>query len=96
MKQPAVYILASKRNGTLYTGVTSKLSQRIWEHKNHIIAGFTEKYHVDILVYYERHQDMYSAITREKQIKKWDRKWKLWLIEEINPEWDDLYKQIVS
>jgi putative endonuclease len=96
MKQPAVYILASKRNGTLYTGVTSKLPQRIWEHKNHIIAGFTEKYHIHILVYYELHQDMYSAITREKQIKKWDRKRKLWLIEEFNPEWDDLYKQIVS
>jgi len=91
MKQPAVYILASKRNGTLYTGVTSDLLKRIWEHKNEGVKGFTKKYHVHLLVYYEVHPEMYSAIEREKQIKKWDRKRKLYLIEEKNPEWRDLY-----
>ena len=95
MKQPAVYILASKRNGTLYTGVTSDLPKRIWEHKNNIIAGFTKKYHVHLLVLYELHPDMYSAINREKQIKKWKRAWKLRLIEHYNPEWNDLYAHIV-
>jgi putative endonuclease len=95
MKQPAVYMLASKRNGTLYTGVTSDLPKRIWEHKNNVIAGFTKKYHVHMLVFYELHPDMYSAITREKQLKKWERKWKLRLIEHYNPEWNDLYERIV-
>ena len=96
MKYPAVYILASKKNGTLYTGVTSNLPKRIWEHKNNIIAGFTKKYHVHILVYYELHKNMDSSIVREKQIKKQQRKWKLRLIKEFNPQWDDLYKHIVS
>ena len=70
-KQPAVYILASQPNGTLYTGVTSDLIKRIWEHKNHLVKGFSEKYNITLLVYFELHGDMYAAITREKQIKKW-------------------------
>ena len=80
-KQPAVYILASKRNGTLYIGVTSDLQKRTWEHKNNAIEGFTKKYGVHQLVYYELHGDMLSAITREKQMKKWNRAWKLEVIE---------------
>ncbi|OGT34001.1 MAG: hypothetical protein A2W28_10620 [Gammaproteobacteria bacterium RBG_16_51_14] len=86
-KQPAVYIVASKRNGTLYTGVTSDIVKRIWEHKNYLTEGFTKQYHVHQLVWYELHDDMESAITREKQIKKWRRAWKLGLIEEHNPAW---------
>jgi putative endonuclease len=86
-KQPAVYILASKRNGTLYVGVTSDLRKRAWTHKNDLIEGFTRKYGVHLLVYYELYEDMVSAITREKQIKKWNRAWKLELIEEQNPDW---------
>ena len=93
-KHPAVYILASKRNGTLYTGVTSDLLKRIWEHKNNFIDGFTKKYQVHLLVYFELHEDMQTAITREKQIKKWNRKWKINLIEEQNPQWDDLWDNI--
>jgi putative endonuclease len=76
-KQPAVYILASGRNGTLYIGVTSDLQKRIWEHKNDLIEGFTKRYSVHRLVFYELHDEMLSAITREKQIKKWKRDWKL-------------------
>jgi putative endonuclease len=94
MKQPTVYILASKRNGTLYIGVTSDLVKRIWEHKNQLVEGFTKKYHVQQLVYFERHQDMLSAITREKQLKKWNRAWKIALIEEGNPDWRDLWEVI--
>jgi len=93
-KQFYVYILASKRNGTLYTGVTSNLVQRVWQHKNNVIEGFTQKYNVKILVYYEAHANSEGAITREKQIKKWRRNWKLRLIEEKNPHWNDLYKDI--
>jgi len=93
-KEPAVYILASQRNGTLYIGVTSDLVQRIWEHKLDQVEGFTKKYHVHLLVYYEHHDDMDSAIRREKQLKKWNRAWKLRLIEEKNPEWNDLYEEI--
>ena len=89
-KRPAVYILASKRNGTLYVGVTSDLARRIGEHKNDLVEGFTQKYGVHMLVYYEMHDDMLSAITREKQINKWNRDWKLRLIERENPEWRDL------
>ena len=89
-KHPAVYILASKRNGTLYTGVTSDLARRVWEHKSDLVEGFTQKYGVHMLVHYEWHDDMHSAITREKQIKKWNRTWKLRLIERENPEWRDL------
>jgi putative endonuclease len=95
MKQPAVYILASKRNGTLYTGVTSDLVQRIWQHKNNVVKGFTEKYGVHTLVYFELHDDMESAIVREKRLKKWNRAWKLRLIEEKNPDWNDLYPSIL-
>ena len=95
MKQPVVYILASRRNGTLYIGVTSNLVQRTWQHKNNVIAGFTEKYRVHLLVYFELHNEMSEAIRREKQLKKWNRKWKLRLIEEGNPDWRDLYEEIV-
>ena len=95
MKQPAVYILASQRNGTLYIGVTSDLVQRIWQHQNGIVDGFTQKYGVHMLVYYELHEDMENAIIREKRLKKWNRAWKLRLIEEMNPEWNDLYDTIL-
>lgn len=95
MKKPAVYILASKRNGTLYTGVTSNLPKRIWEHKSDAVEGFTKKYSVHLLVYYELHSDMITAITREKQLKQWNRAWKIRLIEETNPEWRDLYETII-
>jgi putative endonuclease len=95
MKQPAVYILASKRNGTLYVGVTSDLPGRVWQHKNGIAEGFTKTYGVHMLVYFELHDDMESAIIREKRIKKWNRAWKLRLIEEMNPDWNDLYESIL-
>jgi putative endonuclease len=93
--QPAVYILASQRNGTLYTGVTSDLLKRTWEHKSNSVAGFTEKYGVHLLVYYELHGEMLSAITREKQIKKWNRAWKIRLIESTNLGWRDLWNEIL-
>ena len=93
--QPAVYILASQRNGTLYIGVTSHLVQRIWQHKNDLIEGFTEKYGVHGLVHFELLDDMPSAITREKQLKKWNRAWKLALIEKQNPTWQDLWPTIL-
>lgn len=96
MKQPAVYILASQRNGTLYIGVTSNLVQRVWQHKQDLVEGFTKKYSVHILVYFEQHEDMQSAITREKQLKKWNRAWKLSLIEKQNPQWLDLWQQIIQ
>lgn len=90
-KQPAVYILASQRNGTLYVGVTSNLIKRVWEHKNDLAEGFTKKYGVHSLVYFEQCGDMISAIGRERQLKKWNRAWKIRLIENENPEWNDLY-----
>ena len=93
-KQFYVYILASKRNGTLYIGVTSDLVQRIWDHKNKVVEGFSQKYHVDKLVYYEIHEDAEAAIVREKQLKKWRRAWKMRLIEEKNPGWQDLYDDV--
>jgi putative endonuclease len=93
--QPAVYILTSKRNGPLYTGVTSDLPKRIWEHKSDVADGFTQKYGVHILVFFELHGDMFSAISREKQIKKWNRAWKIKLIESANPEWRDLWNKII-
>jgi putative endonuclease len=93
--QPAVYILASQRNGTLYTGVTSDLPKRTWEHKNDAAEGFSKRYGVHLLVYFELHSDMLSAITREKQIKKWNRAWKIQLIEAMNPEWRDLWNEII-
>ena len=94
-KQPAVYILANKRNGTLYIGVTSDLAKRIWEHKNNVVEGFSKRYGVHQLVWYELHETMESAIQREKQIKEWKRKWKLELIESVNPNWQDFYDMIV-
>jgi putative endonuclease len=90
MKQPTVYLLASQRNGTLYVGVTSDLIKRIWQHRNHVVEGFTNKYHVELLVWFEQHESMASAIGREKAIKKWNRAWKLNLIEKTNPGWQDL------
>jgi putative endonuclease len=89
-KQYFVYILASKANGTLYTGVTSNLVQRVNQHKEDLVEGFTKRYHVHRLVYYELHSDVYEAITREKRIKKWNRQWKINLIEQDNPQWLDL------
>jgi len=91
-----VYILASKRNGTLYIGVTSDPIRRIWQHKNDVAIGFTQKYKVHHLVYYEQHSDVTVAIQREKQLKKWRRKWKLKLIEDTNPNWEDLYPKIIN
>ena len=89
-----VYILCSKRKGTLYVGVTSNLIKRVYEHKNNFVDGFTKKYTVHRLVWYETHDSAESAITREKRIKKWKRSWKLELIEQGNPEWVDLYETI--
>jgi putative endonuclease len=94
-KQPAVYILASKRNGTLYIGVTSDLTKRVWEHKSGMVEGFTKRYSIHRLVWYELHENMESAITKEKRIKEWKRAWKLELIESVNPDWQDLYQSIV-
>ena len=94
-KQPCVYILASKRNGTLYVGITSDLVKRIYEHKNDFVDGFTKEYAVHALVYFELHDDMQAAIEREKQVKKWKRAWKLALIEKQNPQWRDLDPDIV-
>ena len=90
-KVPCVYILASRRNGTLYIGVTSDLAGRVNLHVQELIPGFTAKYHVHRLVYYEMHETMEAAIRREKQLKKWNRLWKLRLIEQANPEWIDLF-----
>ncbi|MFH1867206.1 MAG: GIY-YIG nuclease family protein [Patescibacteria group bacterium] len=90
-----VYILASRRNGTLYIGVTNNLERRVYEHKHNIIPGFTSKYGVYHLVYYEESSDVQSALKREKQLKKWNRVWKLKLIEQSNPSWRDLYNDIM-
>ncbi len=95
MKQPAVYIVANHRNGTLYVGVTSNLIKRLFEHKEGLIAGFTKKYGCKILVFYELHETMASAISSEKRIKGGSRQKKLALIETMNPEWKDLYKNII-
>ena len=94
MKTYYVYILTSKRNGTLYIGVTNDLKKRIFEHKNSLVNGFTKKYSVHSLVYYEQCNDIESAITREKRLKRWNRKWKLELIERNNPQWKDLYEDL--
>jgi len=94
MKQPSVYILASKKNGTLYIGVTSDLIKRIWQHKHKVVSGFTEQYEVSRLVYFEQLDDMENAIIREKVLKKWNRAWKVRLIETTNPNWLDLYDDI--
>lgn len=93
-RQFCVYILTNKKHGTLYTGITSNLPKRIWEHKNKLVEGFTEKYNVSNLAYYEVHDNAESAINREKRLKSWNRKWKLDLIKEFNPEWYDLYETI--
>jgi putative endonuclease len=89
-----VYILASKRNGTLYTGSTDDLMGRVWEHKEKIHKGFTSKYGIDTLVWYEPHDTRDSAFIRERQIKEWKRQWKLSLIETTNPNWDDLFETL--
>jgi putative endonuclease len=86
--------LASERNGTIYIGVTSDLIARVWQHKHNVIEGFTKKYQVHHLVWYEPHENMESAILREKALKKWNRIWKLRLIEQTNPQWQDLYHQL--
>ncbi len=94
-KQPAIYILANKPNGTLYVGVTSDLVRRVWEHKSDFVEGFTRRYKTRTLVYFEMHDTMESAITREKQLKAGSRQRKIWLIESMNPQWEDLYASIV-
>jgi putative endonuclease len=93
--QPCVYILASERNGTLYIGVTSDLVKRVWEHKSNFVEGYTKQHQVHDLVWYELHENMESAITREKQLKEWKRQWKIELIEKFNPYWNDLYTTVV-
>ena len=94
MKSPCVYILTNKPKGTLYIGVTSNLTQRVWQHKNDFVDGFTERYGVHRVVWYEVHETMESAITREKALKKWNRAWKIELIEKTNPNWTDLYDEV--
>ena len=95
MKQPCVYILVSSKNGTIYTGVTSDIVKRVYEHKSDAVEGFTKRYGVHTLVWYELHETMESAITREKTIKGWKRQWKLELIEKENPQWNDLYPSLI-
>ena len=90
-----VYIMASKRNGTLYIGVTNDLIRRVYEHKNNLVEGFTNKFRVHKLVYWEQSENVDSALQREKQLKKWNRQWKLALIEEHNANWQDLYEQLL-
>jgi len=94
-RQPCVYLLASHYGGTLYTGVTSNLVKRVWEHKNDMADGFSKQYGVHTLVWYEVHETMESAIHREKAIKEWKRAWKLELIDDMNPDWDDLYPKLL-
>ena len=94
-KQFFIYIMTNKRKGTLYIGVTSDLPARVWQHKSNLIEGFTEKYKLHKLVYYEQHENIYSAIKREKQMKKWQRQWKLEIVEKLNPHWKDLYEEII-
>ncbi|MGE5894097.1 MAG: GIY-YIG nuclease family protein [bacterium] len=91
-----VYMLCNRRNGTLYVGVTSELIKRIYEHKNDLVDGFTRKYAVHSLVWYEMHENAEAALAREKQIKKWKRQWKLELIEKDNPHWKDLYEDMIN
>ncbi len=91
-----VYMMASQRNGTLYTGMTSDLKKRVWEHKEGVMDGFTKEYAVHHLVYYEIHHDVNEAIKREKRLKRWERDWKLALIEKDNPQWRDLYPEICA
>ena len=96
MKDSYVYILASQKNGTLYIGVTSDVIKRVYEHKNNLVEGFTSKYQVHRSVYYEHTNDIYSALVREKRLKKWKRQWKIELIEQNNPEWRDLYDDLLG
>lgn len=96
MHYASVYILASRRNGTLYTGVTSNLEARIWQHKSDTFPGFSRKYGCKTLVWYEMHDDIHEAILREKRIKEWRRSWKLYLIEQANPDWLDLYDSLME
>ncbi|OIP22202.1 endonuclease [bacterium CG_4_10_14_0_2_um_filter_33_32] len=96
MKKSYIYIMANKRNGTLYTGVTSDLIGRVYQHKNNLVEGFSKKYQTHILVYFEEHGNIEQAIIREKQIKKWRRNWKLRLIEKKNLAWEDLYEEITK
>ncbi len=91
-----VYILASKRNGTLYIGVTSDLIKRVWQHKTEVVAGFTKRYGIKTLVFYECYADADTAIRREKRLKEWKRSWKLALIERYNPDWRDLYSEVAG
>ena len=93
MKQYCVYVLTNK-SGTLYIGVTSNLRKRVWEHKNKVVAGFTKKYNIDKLVYFEQTENVMSAFEREKQLKKWSRAKKIFLIEKVNPKWDELYESL--
>jgi len=94
-KQPCVYVMASRRNGTLYIGVTSDLMKRVWEHKNNLVEGFTKRYGIHLLVWYGLHPAMESAIQREKAMKEWKRSWKLETIAKNNPEWLDLYPDLI-
>ena len=96
MKTPCIYILTNKSKGTLYIGVTSNLPTRIYQHKNGFVDSFSKKYNLHMLVYYELHENMYSAITREKRLKKWNRDWKIQLIEKFNSTWRDLYNDIIQ
>ena len=96
MKQPAVYLLATGKRGTLYIGVTSNLVARTWQHREHLFEGFSKRYNMTMLAWYEMHGTMESAILREKQLKKWNREWKLRLVQEFNPEWRDLWDDIVG
>ena len=95
MKKYYVYILANKKDGVLYTGVTSDLIKRVYEHKNHLVKGFTDKYNVDKLVYFDEANEVEAAISREKQIKKWNQQWKIDLIEKMNSSWRDLYFDLI-
>ena len=90
-----IYILANKRRGTLYVGVTNNLIRRVFEHKNKLIAGFTERYDVNLIVWYQTSESVKSAIAHEKKLKRWRREWKIEMIETLNPEWVDLYQQII-
>jgi len=94
-KEPAIYILSTKSRGTLYVGVTTDIVKRVWQHKNNVITGFSKKYKIHNLVYYEMYEEIVSAISREKQIKKLERKYKIALIEASNPEWNDLWEKLI-
>lgn len=91
-----VYIMASRKNGAIYIGVTNDLLRRVYEHRNEMVDGFTKKYNVRRLVYYEHTNDVYGAIEREKALKKWNRRWEIELIESVNPDWEDLYEQLIK